>query len=85
MIDQTADAAMHVGQDTEVGPVTACVQRIPEKYRTVIHLHYYEGYHLKEIASLVGSNENTVASWLARGRHRLKQLLSEEERKLHGD
>lgn len=44
----------------------------PEKYRTIIHLYYYEDYSQKEIADMLHMKENTVASRMARGRERLK-------------
>ena len=49
------------------------VQALPEKYRTVIHLYYYEGYTVKEIGALLGKKENTVKSLLKRGRERLRK------------
>lgn len=61
------------------GWVTECVQRLPQKYRAVIHLYYYEEYSQKEIASMLGMKENTVASLLKRGRDRLKTMLAEKE------
>ena len=36
------------------------VLNLPLKYRTVIHLHYYCGYSVDEIASLQKSNPSTV-------------------------
>ena len=53
------------------------VQSLPEKYRTVIHLYYYEGYTVKEIGALTDRKENTVKSLLKRGRERLRLLLAE--------
>lgn len=54
------------------------VLALPETYRDVIYLHYYEGYTALEIASLLGKKENTVYTWLARGRTALKQALGGE-------
>lgn len=51
------------------------VLKLPEKFRTVIHLHYYEGYEIKEIAEIIGQNPSTVGVWLKRGRERLKKVL----------
>lgn len=62
------------------GFLTECVQGLPEKYRTIIHLYYYEDYKCKEIAKILGISENTVISRLARGREKLKKLLEEEEK-----
>ncbi|MBR6950738.1 MAG: RNA polymerase sigma factor [Oscillospiraceae bacterium] len=59
----------------EVSPVLTAVFSLPLKYRQVIHLYYYEGYSQREIAQLLGENENTVASRLHRGREKLKKIL----------
>lgn len=59
--------------------VYRAVLELPRKYRTAIHLHYYEGYSVSEIASLTGAKEGTVKSWLARGREKLEQALKGEE------
>ena len=54
------------------------VRSLPEKYSTVLHLHYYEGYSMKEIGTLLGLPAATVGTRLARGRERLRQMLKEE-------
>ena len=54
------------------------VQALPEKYGAVIHLHYYEGYSIREIGKLLGLPAATVGTRLARGRDRLRELLKEE-------
>ena len=51
---------------------------LPEKYRVVIHLHYYEGYGVDEIAALLSRRPGTVKSQLSRGRMLLKNALQEE-------
>ena len=54
------------------------VQSLPERYSAVIHLHYYEGYSIKEIGKLLGLPAATVGTRLARGRERLRKILKEE-------
>ena len=54
------------------------VRALPEKYSAVIHLHYYEGYSIREIAKLLGVPAPTVGTRLARGRERLRLLLKED-------
>lgn len=49
------------------------------KYRIVIHLYYFEGYSVKEIASIIGTSVSTVTTRLARGREQLKKILLKEE------
>jgi RNA polymerase sigma-70 factor, ECF subfamily len=39
--------------------------------RYALHRHYAEGVGIAEIAGELGANENTVRSWLMRGRARL--------------
>ena len=60
-------------------PLLSAVQALPETYSSVIHLYYYEGYSIKEIAKLLGLPAPTVGTRLARGRERLRQLLKEED------
>ncbi|MBR5112446.1 MAG: sigma-70 family RNA polymerase sigma factor [Clostridia bacterium] len=56
----------------------SAVMKLDDKYRTVIHLFYYEEYSVKEIADILGSRESTVKSQLSRGRLQLKMMLSED-------
>lgn len=55
------------------------VMSLPPKYRAVIHLYYYEGYSVNEIADIIGSTASTVTTRLARARKRLKDMLLMEE------
>lgn len=59
--------------------VLEAVLKLPEKYRTVIYLYYYEEYSAVEIARLLGKKENTVYTHLSRGKQELKELLGGEE------
>ena len=54
------------------------VLRLPERYRIVIHLFYYEDYSIREIAALLDLGEGSVKSRLSRARKMLKAQLSEE-------
>ncbi|MCR2804090.1 RNA polymerase sigma factor [Paenibacillus soyae] len=51
------------------------VLALDKKYRLPIHLHYYEGYSLEEIAGILQTKPATVGTWLARGRKHLKEAL----------
>lgn len=62
----------------EDGRLLDAVLRLPEKYRTVIHLFYYEDYSVSEIAKILRRAEGTVKSQLNRGRALLKTMLQEE-------
>lgn len=54
------------------------VMRLPEKYRIVIHLFYYEDYAVKEIAEITKVSESNVKVRLTRGRKLLKNALKEQ-------
>ena len=58
--------------------VLEAVLALPEKYRTAIYLHYYEGYAAPEIGKLLGRNVNTIYTWLTRARQMLKEQLGGE-------
>lgn len=55
------------------------VMSLPPKYRAVIHLYYYEGYSVKEIADIIGASVSSVTTRLSRARERLKDMLLREE------
>ncbi len=51
------------------------VQKLSLKYKTVIHLYYYENYSIKEISKILRVNENTVKTRLARARKELEKSV----------
>ena len=53
------------------------VMNLPEKYRLVIHLYYYEDYSVAEIGKILGLTESNVKVRLSRGRKLLKEALQE--------
>lgn len=54
------------------------VMQLPEKYRIVIHLYYYEDYSVREIANILRLSESNIKVRLSRGRSLLKEVLKEE-------
>lgn len=52
---------------------------LPAKWKSVLILHYFEGYSVAEIARILRLSENAVKKRLQRGREALKLLLSEPE------
>ena len=54
------------------------VLALPEKYSTVIHLYYYEGYSIKEIADILRLPPATVGTRLARGRALLRSDMTDQ-------
>ncbi len=56
------------------------VLELPIKYRTIIHLFYYEDMSILEISESLGIKEGTIKSQLHRGRNLLKELLKGENK-----
>lgn len=54
------------------------LSKLAPKYRTVIHLFYYEGYTAEEIGALLHRKPSTVRTQLTRARSRLADLLRDE-------
>lgn len=54
------------------------VMHLPDKYRIVIHLFYYEDYTVREIAEILKLSESNVKVRLSRGRALLREKLQEE-------
>ncbi len=57
------------------GEVYSAVCELPQNYKTVIYLMYYEGYKIKEIANFMKTSEGTIKTWLYRAREALKEKL----------
>lgn len=51
------------------------VMALPQKYRIVTYLFYYEEYSIEEISKMLGVNASTVRTQLSRARKRLKEKL----------
>ena len=56
------------------------LDELDDKHRLVIVLHYVMGYKVSEIATLIGTNENTVKSRLVVARKRYGEALQRAER-----
>lgn len=64
-----------VFETKEEQDVFSIVCELPENYKTVIYLYYYEEYKVKEIATIMQINENTIKTWLSRAREILKNKI----------
>ena len=63
--------------DTE-SVVLDAVKSLPEKYRIVVHLFYYEELTVEEIGRITGSGLSAVKTRLHRARNMLREILGEE-------
>ena len=51
------------------------VMELPDKYRAVIHLFYYEELSVKEMSKALKIKESTIKSQLSRGRYMLRERM----------
>ena len=73
------ETAEEVGVEDDYREVYAAVLSLPAKYRSVIHLYYFEGLSVAEMAQTLNVPEGTVKSQLSRGRALLRDMLQEVE------
>lgn len=64
-----------VFENKEEQEVFSIVCELPQNYRTVVYLLYYEGYKVKEISKLMKTSEGTIKTWLFRAREILKEKI----------
>ncbi|WP_294411963.1 sigma-70 family RNA polymerase sigma factor [uncultured Ruminococcus sp.] len=74
------EEASLVYETQEESDVYHAVMSLPKKYRTVIHLFYYEEYSIKEISVITGDKETAIQTQLYRARKKLKDILGKELR-----
>ncbi|MDO5399447.1 MAG: sigma-70 family RNA polymerase sigma factor [Eubacteriales bacterium] len=64
-------------QTREDSDLFGAVMALPEKYRIVIHLFYFEDYSVREIADILHLTPENVKVRLTRGRQSLRSTLKE--------
>lgn len=72
-LDQAIEKPQEMRKD--YSDLLEAVLALPEKYKDVIYLYYYEGYSAAEIGSILKKNVNTVYTLLTRARQILKTKL----------
>ena len=83
--DRTADRALDPAspdpriQDDLQQEVRHILQRIPEKYRTVLVLRDLENFSTSDIAAILNRKETTIRWRLAEARNRFKELWEQRE------
>ena len=62
----------------ETDDVFSVVMELPEKYKTVVYLYYYEGYTSVEIADILKKPQSTVRNDLHESRAILRERLGDD-------
>lgn len=55
--------------------VLEVVLALPEKYKNVVYLHYFEGYTAPQISHILNKNVNTIYTLLTRSKAMLREKL----------
>lgn len=72
-LDEVLDQASEMPTDHR--EVLEAVLSLPQKYRDVVYLHFYEEYTAPQIGQILGKNVNTVYTLLTRSRQMLREKL----------
>ena len=77
--DMTAlsDKQWSVLEKLSAQDLAACIDELPEGYRTILNLHAVEGYAHHEVALMLNISENTSRSQYSRARNKLQEILTE--------
>ena len=63
---------------TQINEVYSAVLSLPKKYRTVIHLYYYEDLSIKEISAFLSQSTSATKMQLKRAKEKMKTILGDE-------
>ena len=53
------------------------LSELPSQFQTVLDLHYFQGFSVKEISHILGNSQSKVKIDLMRGRNKLKKIIKE--------
>ena len=76
-VEQMPEAASE-DEDERVAVLRRAIEQLPQRQRTMIVLHYMEGYDVRETAQIMGTTKGAVCAGLARAREALRRMIGEE-------
>lgn len=74
--EDAADVGSDITIDEDDTEMYAAVSELPDKLRAAIHLHYYEGYSLKEISEILDIAPSAVSMRLTRAKDILRKRFT---------
>lgn len=77
-VQEEENQAFYEELDTEEGELLSAINTLPEQYRQIIYLYYYEEYNSNEIAEILKLSPDNVRQILSRARKQIKAILKEE-------
>jgi RNA polymerase sigma-70 factor (ECF subfamily) len=72
----------HFDRNVASGKIRLAISGLPEVFREVVVLRYFEGFTYRQIASILGCPAGTVMSRLSRARAELRSILDEKNNTL---
>jgi RNA polymerase sigma factor FliA len=75
----TLDSGAQIELRSDCHSLVAAIDQLPDRERTIVRLHYFEGVRFKEIGALLGVSEPRVSQLHARAISRLKATMEAGE------
>ncbi|MCI9486409.1 MAG: sigma-70 family RNA polymerase sigma factor [Lachnospiraceae bacterium] len=76
-LDELTEQPMELPPDHR--EVIEAVLSLPQKYRDVVYLHYFEDYTAPQISHILGKNANTIYTLLTRSKRMLRKKLGGDD------
>jgi RNA polymerase sigma-70 factor (ECF subfamily) len=80
--DETERPEDHFDRNVVTGRIRLAISGLPEVFREVVVLRYFEGFSYRQIAAILGCPAGTVMSRLNRARAELRLVLHEKNTSL---
>jgi len=74
--DSGPDPSARIESEQDVGRLRKAVATLPETFREAVVLHYLDELPVDEVSRILDVPRGTILSRLARGRDRLRRILS---------
>jgi RNA polymerase sigma-70 factor (ECF subfamily) len=79
--DDVKNDPVHAAQSTDAKDlIYSEIQKLPEKQRMAVIMHYYDGMKHREIAKVLGTEEVTVATNIMKAKKKLKEIFENDKR-----
>lgn len=76
-VEQMPETAVQ-DEDERVTALRGALEQLPQRHRTMVVLHYMEGYDVRETARIMRTTKGAVCAGLSRARESLKRMIGEE-------
>lgn len=78
-IKDEKDTEMIILKNLTSKSIRVVLMKIPEKYRVLLYMFYFEELKISEISTILNEKENTIKTRLKRGKAALRRVIEKEE------